>query len=101
MRADGLLIVQGALFNNQIPGKLFEYIRSGKPIVAFTPHLGATSQVLDGVEMADVAETVEQLENAIMASINTRVVPRANIERFSRHEKTKQLASLLNLSIKE
>jgi len=101
MSADGLLLVQGGLFNNQIPGKLFEYIRSGKPILAFTPHLGATSQALEDVEMTIVAESAEQLEAAIMQSISINVIPRINIERFSRHEKTKQLASLLNLSIKD
>lgn len=96
MTANGLLVVQGALFNNQIPGKLFEYIRSGQPILAFTPYLGATARALKDVEMVIVAETTEQLEDAIIQLININVVSRSNIDRFSRHEKTNQLASLLN-----
>ncbi len=96
MNANGLLLVQGALFNNQIPGKLFEYIRSGRPILAFTSFLGATSRALEDVEMVVIAENSEQLEEAIVQSIKTKVIPRTNIDRFSRHEKTKQLSFLCN-----
>ncbi|HEY7787908.1 MAG TPA: glycosyltransferase, partial [Casimicrobiaceae bacterium] len=43
MRADGLLILQAANCNDQIPAKLYEYLRSGRPIIALTDPTGDTA----------------------------------------------------------
>ena len=36
LRADGLLILQAANCNEQIPAKLYKYLRARRPIVALT-----------------------------------------------------------------
>ena len=95
MSVDALLLIQGPLFNNQIPGKLFEYIRSGQPILAYTATLGATAMALTDVEMAFQAENQYQLEHQIIQIMSTEKQTRTRIERFSRYEKTRQLATLL------
>ena len=95
MSVDALLLIQGPLFNNQIPGKLFEYIRSGQPILAYTATSGATAMAMTDVEMAYQAENQDQLEQQILTLLTIEKRERCNIERFSRYEKTKQLAQLL------
>jgi glycosyltransferase involved in cell wall biosynthesis len=42
MNSDGLVLIQDEKFNNQIPGKLYEYLRSNKNILLKTPLDSAT-----------------------------------------------------------
>lgn len=97
MSADALLLIQGPLFRNQIPGKLFEYIRSGKPILALTSMIGATADLLENVEMSYCVEYADQTANSILDMLVAPTVKRKSIERFSRYEKTKELAVLLDI----
>ena len=46
MSVDGLLILQAANCNYQIPAKAYEYIRVQKPVLALTPTEGDTGQLL-------------------------------------------------------
>ena len=46
LNVDGLLLFQGPSCNRQIPAKLYEYFRTGKPIFALTDEAGDTAQVL-------------------------------------------------------
>src|SRR6185369_3884375 len=46
VEVDGLLVLQASNCNHQIPAKLYEYIRSGTPIVALTDPQGDTAAVL-------------------------------------------------------
>lgn len=95
MASSALLIIQGGLFCNQVPGKLYEYIRTGRPILAYCPMGSATGQALSGVEMSQCADTPEQLAGSIVALMKEPVVSRKNVTRFSRYERTCQLAKVL------
>ena len=92
----GLLLIQGRLFNNQIPGKAYEYIRCNKNILALTPMSGSTGYLLNRIDSTEVVEGVVDIKAAIkrMLKSNNRV-QREN-EIFSRYAKTQQLALLLN-----
>ncbi len=46
LRADGLLVLQASNCNDQIPAKLYEYLRAQRPIVAFTDPAGDTAGAL-------------------------------------------------------
>ena len=46
MAADGLLILQGHTSNPAIPAKLYEYFRSGRPILALVDEAGETARCL-------------------------------------------------------
>lgn len=46
LRADGLLILQAANCNDQIPAKLYEYLRANRPILALTSRDGDTAVAL-------------------------------------------------------
>jgi hypothetical protein len=45
-RADALLLFQGSRFNHQIPAKMYEYMRIGRPILALVDNGGDTAEVL-------------------------------------------------------
>ncbi len=47
LRADALLVMQGANCNEQVPAKVYEYLRAGRPIIALTDPAGDTWGVLD------------------------------------------------------
>ena len=46
LRADGLLLLQAAMCNHQIPAKLYEYFRAGRPILALTDPAGNTADAM-------------------------------------------------------
>jgi peptidoglycan/xylan/chitin deacetylase (PgdA/CDA1 family)/glycosyltransferase involved in cell wall biosynthesis len=50
--ADLLLLFQGEGFDAQIPAKLYEYFRAGRPILAMTGKLGDTRKMLNDVSCA-------------------------------------------------
>lgn len=91
----GLLLIQGALFNNQIPGKAYEYIRCNKPILALTPCEGSTGRLLNKVGFTEVVEEISEIKEAIKILINNKETVVRESECFSRLAKTKQLDLLL------
>jgi glycosyltransferase involved in cell wall biosynthesis len=46
MRADGLLVMQASNCNEQIPAKLYEYFRAGRPVLGLTDPMGDTAGAL-------------------------------------------------------
>jgi len=44
--ADGLMVFQGTPFNTQVPAKIYEYFRAGKPILGLVDTSGETARVL-------------------------------------------------------
>lgn len=60
--ADGLLLFQGAEFNAQIPGKVYEYLRIGRPILAFTDRRGETASLLATAGNCIVASLTDEQE---------------------------------------
>jgi glycosyltransferase involved in cell wall biosynthesis len=104
LNADGLLLFQAANCNHQIPAKLYEYLRAGRPILAMTDAQGDTAATLreagTGV-IADLscATDIAEKFDAFLASLATWTAPpdRAAIEqRYSRHAQARQLARLLD-----
>lgn len=55
--ADGLLLLQGPSCDRQIPAKAYEYLRTGKPILALTSETGDTADLLHktgGAQITDI-----------------------------------------------
>ena len=55
LRADGLLILQASNCNAQIPAKLYEYLRAGRPMVCLTDPQGDTANTLFAAGIRSVA----------------------------------------------
>jgi len=55
LTVDGLLILQAANCNAQVPAKIYEYFRAGRPIVALTDHAGDTAEALRRADVGLIA----------------------------------------------
>ncbi|HEU0196475.1 MAG TPA: hypothetical protein VFQ88_04555 [Nevskiaceae bacterium] len=103
-RADGLLLFQGARFNRQIPAKLYEYLRIGRPILALVDAHGDTAAALheagapDGVAIDDVGAIVAGLSQFIGALRNgtAQTVKPGVVARYARSAGAARLAGLLD-----
>lgn len=54
MSADALLLLQAANCNTQVPAKLYEYLRAGRPILALTDAAGDTAITLRAAGLQDI-----------------------------------------------
>jgi peptidoglycan/xylan/chitin deacetylase (PgdA/CDA1 family)/glycosyltransferase involved in cell wall biosynthesis len=62
MAADLLLVFQGSQFNTQIPAKIYEYLRTGRPVVGLVDKTGDTAaqlRMFEGVALADIDDAVD------------------------------------------
>ena len=105
MRADGLLILQAANCNEQIPAKLYEYLRARRPIVALTDPAGDTAATLrrtGGAHVAplDDATAIADLLRRFVTEPGLRedLPDAAAVAQCSRRARTAALASLLDAS---
>lgn len=77
--ADVLLIIQGERFNSQIPSKLYEMLRTGKPILILTPPDSETAKEAMCFEGVFLAESVEEISVALRSALLMKKVVREHI----------------------
>ena len=67
MQVDGLLLMQAANCNSQIPAKAYEYLRAGRPIVALTDPAGDTGDLMRraGADASARLDSVAELMRVI------------------------------------
>jgi len=103
LRADGLLVLQAACCNEQIPAKIYEYLRAGRPILALTDAAGDTAATLRaaGVEHLAPLDSAEAIATQLMAFVTAlrqaKAAPPspAVVRQASRRERTAELVRLL------
>ena len=104
LQADALLVLQASNCNDQIPAKLYEYLRCDRPIVALTDPVGDTAGALrlagiDAIAPLDsssaIAELLETMVSAIRAN-RARVPNRESVTDASRRRRAEALAALLD-----
>lgn len=99
LRADVLLVLQAANCNQQIPAKLYEYLRARRPIIALTDPAGDTAGVLeraglDSVAPLDSADAIVRLLSATLERVRAgrAALPSpASVEGASRLARTREL----------
>jgi hypothetical protein len=103
LRADGLLIMQASNCNAQIPAKLYEYLRAGRPILCLSDPSGDTVAVLRRAGLGamapldDSAAIARLLERFISAPASLRTIADAGVvDAASRVRRTETLAALLD-----
>jgi glycosyltransferase involved in cell wall biosynthesis len=102
--ADALLILQASNSNYQIPAKLYEYLRAGRPIFALTDPRGDSGATLrkvgiDAIVPMDQQDAVTQGLAAFLERMRAGTAPgcsRENAMFFSRRAQSGRLATLLN-----
>jgi hypothetical protein len=105
LRADGLLIMQASNCNEQIPAKLYEYLRARRPVLALTDPTGDTAATLrragiDAMAPLDNAAHIADLLRRFLHSHQT-LAPRTladetHIQAASRRGRAGELAALLD-----
>lgn len=102
MRADGLLVLQASNCNDQVPAKVYEYLRTRRPVMGLTDLQGDTANALrsSGVEALaplDDAGAIAALLTAFLRAEapSTRATPQA-VESASRLGRTSALARQFN-----
>lgn len=103
MCADILLIMQASNCNDQIPAKLYEYLRAGRPILALTDPSGDTASVLrsagiSAIAPLDQANAIGGLLASAMTAPAMGTMPEAEkVSACSRKTRTQDLTNLLTL----
>jgi glycosyltransferase involved in cell wall biosynthesis len=108
LSAHGLLLLQGYTSNPAIPAKLYEYIRSGKPILALIDRDGCTYKLMESLGAYQTAsiEDSEEIQRRIQAFVGeielsqAPAVPDAVIKSFSREHLAGVAASLFEDVVK-
>jgi hypothetical protein len=104
LESDMLLLLQGKICNEQIPAKLYEYLRAGRPILGLTEPEGDTGRKLRSVGATFVAslEDVDAIGTTLLAllravrSNSVAPVPREIVAQFSRKHLAGDLADVLD-----
>lgn len=103
-RADGLLLFQGSRFNRQIPAKLYEYLRIGRPVLAMVDVRGDTAATLGevgGAELCaiDDADAIAARLLGFIENLRGNRIPSASpevVSRYSRRAGAARLARVLD-----
>lgn len=104
LAADGLLLLQGANCNAQIPAKLYEYLRASRPILALTDPAGNSAAKLRscGVDTIAPLDSAPAISQALLRFValarngSAPIAPPAVVAANSRAARTAELAILLN-----
>lgn len=104
MSADGLLVLQASNCNDQIPAKLYEYLRCGRPIIALTDPDGDTADLMRRAGMTSIARLNSAAEIAselrqFLDAVKSRAAPKPDrpmVEAASRMHRTRELADVLD-----
>lgn len=104
LTADGLLLLQASNCNYQIPAKLYEYLRTYRPILALTDLTGDTAATLLKVGINTIAplDSIPDIVHGLLnflELVKNGEAPIALMEEVSatsRKSRTKELANLLD-----
>jgi len=104
LAADGLLVLQAAICNNQVPAKLYEYLRARRPILALTDPAGDTAAVLrnagiDTIARLDSQEEISRLLVSFLELLRQQRAPvagEATVAAATRRARTIELAKVLD-----
>jgi len=104
LSVDGLLVLQAANCNDQVPAKLYEYLRAGRPIIALTDPAGDTAGVLQRsgspcIAPLDSPAAIASLLRPLVGALRDGTVPLPtpeSVRAASRRERARELAALLD-----
>jgi glycosyltransferase involved in cell wall biosynthesis len=109
LRADALVVMQGANCNDQIPAKVYEYFRARRPILGLADPRGCTASMLqsagiDAIAKLEDSDAVEAALANFLAALHTKcaALPReAAVSAASRRARSRELAALMDSVVSE
>jgi hypothetical protein len=101
--SNGLLIFQASQVKTQVPAKVYEYLRTGRPIMALTDPDGDTAKLLAAAGVRHIAridsrENIMQVMADFLDGIRNGKIAKPDpefVKRASRRNRTRDLAALL------
>ena len=99
LQADALLVMQASNCNEQVPAKIYEYLRAGRPIMCLSDRRGDTVGVLrhagiDTVADIDSAQEIAQLLRRLLSGNSGNALPNAQaVREASRSGRSADLAA--------
>lgn len=104
LESDALVILQGRICNEQIPAKMYEYLRAGRPVLGLTDPEGDTGRRLASLGVPHVAalEDADAIAHALLALLRSlqcgtaAPVPTEVVSQYSRRHLTGSLAGILD-----
>ncbi len=103
LAVDALLVMQASNCNAQIPAKVYEYLRAGKPVLGLTDPVGDTAATLRNAGLNDVValDSADDIARALPRFVrdlragNAALPKPLAVQRASRYERSKSLVELL------
>lgn len=103
LSASGLLVLQAASCNDQVPAKIYEYFRARRPVLALTDPAGDTAATMrsagmDTIAPLDDATAIAAALESFIARARAGTAPLASSEAIascSRRARSRELARLL------
>jgi glycosyltransferase involved in cell wall biosynthesis len=101
-QADTLLLIQDKRFNKQIPGKVYEYLRTNKPMLVKADPDGETAKLAMQFEGVELAYTRNSLTLSLQKIINTdgELYTRC-LNNYNREGKAKALQLIIEANIQD
>lgn len=107
MSVDALLVMQASNCNAQIPAKVYEYLRAGRPILGLTDPAGDTAAVLRGAGLTHLArlDSVDEIAAVLPSLVSAwrdgkRELPKSSaVKLASRLSRSQALASILHRAL--
>ena len=104
LTVDALLVMQASNCNAQIPAKIYEYLRAGRPIIGLTDPSGDTAGVLrtaglNAIARLDSVDEIEAMLPSFLAAVKQgqAILPDAEaVRQASRRGRSESLAALLD-----
>jgi len=86
--SDLLLLIQDELFNNQVPGKIYEYLATGKPVIVKSPLDSQTSEVAKKHDGTLICYSELEIRDAIATTCENKKNGRTSYQRdLSQHNR--------------
>lgn len=106
VNSDALLVMQASSCNEQIPAKIYEYLRAGRPILTLTDPAGDTASVMRSAGMNDInsldsASEIEAGLESFLSAIRNSTASSPNpeiVHSASRERRTANLVEFLGLA---
>ena len=96
MNADALLLIQDKRFNKQIPGKIYEYLRTNKPLLVKADTMGETYKLASQFQNVQVGNNTEELTTSLLTLLNKdQVITQRNLVSYNREGKAQALQHIL------
>jgi len=97
-QASALLLIQDRRFNLQVPGKIFEYFRTGKPLLIKADPIGATATIGKKHYHSFIVDGNKEIELAIIELLNRnwKDIVNGDVTIHARKSKALSLKNLLD-----